>query len=186
MKADVENYLNYLEKEMHIMGVLSTFCLAVPALIIERICSLDDKSIAREFLDKLLHDASPYLGTACVLMLVGAALFYKQRSRLAWIYGQMALELAIPNYTGKVLDKRLKEADSWKTWKPYHYAKSANEGAGLGFALAGLSYYCPFLSYHWEGFVVTLIILFIIHLIWICRNTEKHNFDDSIHVPFIG
>jgi hypothetical protein len=47
MKA--EHYLEYLDKEMHILGVLSTFCLAVPSLIIERIASMDDKSLAYDF-----------------------------------------------------------------------------------------------------------------------------------------
>src|SRR5450631_4515690 len=101
MKA--ENYLDYLDKEMHILGVLSTFCLAVPSLIIERIASLDDKSFARNYSVLLLHNGSPFLVIACILMFIGAAFFYQQRSRLAWTYGQMALELAIPYSTGKTL-----------------------------------------------------------------------------------
>src|ERR1700733_14082651 len=123
MKA--EHYLDYLDKEMHILGVLSTFCLAVPSLIIERIASLDDKSIAHDFFIMLLCNGSPPLIVACILMFIAAAFFYKQRSRLSWTYGQMALEIAIPIATGKTLEKRLKETDQWPTWIPYHCAKAA-------------------------------------------------------------
>lgn len=186
MNANPENYLNYLEKEMHIMGVLSTFCLAVPVVVIERISSLDDKSLCRGIVATLLCNGWPLLVVACMFMLLGAAFFYLQRSRLAWTYGQIALETAIPQYTGKLLTDRLKEADSWNTWKPYHYAKSACTMAALGFIGAGLSVRFQFFHVHSQDCVVALVMLLVILVLWICRNSEKYNYEDSIRIPFIS
>jgi uncharacterized membrane protein len=184
MKA--ENYLDYLDKEMHILGVLSTFCLAVPSLIIERLSSLDDKSLGYDFFAALLCNGLPLLVVGCLLMFVGAASFYKQRSRLAWTYGQMALEIAIPNSTGKTLTERLKETDEWPTWIPYHCAKSAGILAILGFGCAVLSIFCPFFQAHCLACAIMLVGLLIILIVWICRNSKTYKDKEKIHVPFIG
>jgi hypothetical protein len=80
---DPKPYLDYLDKEMTIMGVLSTFCLAVPALFFERIIAANEKSIGHDFLNRLVSMGSIYMITASVLMLFAAMYFYKQRSLLA-------------------------------------------------------------------------------------------------------
>ncbi len=39
MNDNAKHYLGYLDKEMNIMGVLSAFCVTVPALVLERLAS---------------------------------------------------------------------------------------------------------------------------------------------------
>jgi hypothetical protein len=184
--VNAEKYLDYLDKEMHIMGVLSTFCLAVPSLIIERLASWDDKSVFYTFFSTLLNSGSPPLFLGIMLMFLGAAFFYKQRSRLAWTFGQIALEIALPNYTGSTLENRLKVADSWKTWIPYHCAKAAGYMSILGFTCAVLSvYFTSFRAYCWLC-ALAVAVLFGILCIWIYHNSEKYNYDNTIHIPLIG
>src|ERR1700730_4793918 len=109
-------------KSLTIMGILSTFCLAVPALLLERIIAADRKSIGHDFLNGLVSSGSTYMVFASVLMLLAAMFFYKQQSLLAWHYGQIALEISLPNYTARRVDQWLKDADSWETWMPYTFA----------------------------------------------------------------
>jgi SET domain len=61
MNIKVENYLEYLDKEMTIAGVLTTFCLAIPALLFERIVSVDEKSITYQFFVDLWNAGLWYL-----------------------------------------------------------------------------------------------------------------------------
>src|SRR6266581_6587264 len=106
-------YLEYLDKEMSIMGILSTFCVAVPALILERLAS----ATAGELVT-IWQAGERCFWTGSVLFLVAAALFYKQRSLLAFYYGRIALA----DSTDGVGAVKWKEcADSWTAWLPYHF-----------------------------------------------------------------
>ncbi len=179
MKA--EHYLDYLDKEMGIMGVLSTFCLAVPSLFFERVISADEKSIAHDFLVKLWSNGWLFLIVATCMSLLGAAYFYKQRSRLAWYYGQIALKMALPNYTAHELEEWLKKADGWETWIPYHWAKCAIVFASTGFALAFLSVYIEFVGSLCIRVTVLLLILFVLLLVHIWRNSKRFNDEEEIY-----
>jgi hypothetical protein len=94
----VEIYLNYLDKEMTIMGILSTFAIAVPAFVLERAFSAGSG-----FFYDLRTLGQNYLLTGSALMLLAAAAFYKQRSQLAWYYGQIALGVCLSNSFGCAL-----------------------------------------------------------------------------------
>jgi hypothetical protein len=185
MKIDATHYLDYLEKEMHIMGVLSTFSLAVPSLIIERVASLEDKSLAYNFFATLLQKSSPLLVVASILMLTAAAFFYRQRSRLGFHYGQIALEIAIPEYTKIELKERLKTADSWKVWVPYHLAKSAIIFAVIGYICSSLSVCVCFIYAHCLLLAILLVGMYMALCWWIYCNSCKYNYDDKIHIPLI-
>jgi hypothetical protein len=175
-----ENYLEYLDKEMTILGVLSTFCLAIPALMLERILSADEKSLAYDFLDKLWFNGAWYLVTACCLMLLGAAFFYTQRSRLAWYYGQIALEIALPNYTKHRLAEWLKNADSWITWIPYHNARFTGIVATFAFVLSVASIYLPFIHDYRLYFLIAILVSFVLMLALIKINSERFPFEENI------
>lgn len=176
-----ERYLDYLDKEMTIMGVLSTFCLAIPSLFFERVISADQNSIAHDFLAALWHGGTPYLVFASVLMLAGAALFYRQRSLLAWYYGQIALKMALPDYTTPSLEQWLKESDSWETWIKYHWAYWTVIFATAGFVLAILSVYVQFIQTHWWCFVGILVVALVLVVKLIRRNSMKHAYDENPH-----
>jgi hypothetical protein len=50
---------------------------------------------------------------------VAALFFYRQRSLLAWYYGQIALCLTGKDPTGRGLSGLLDDADSWESWYFY-------------------------------------------------------------------
>ena len=78
--ATESKYLEYLDKEMAIMGILSTFCAAVVALVLDRICGaeLDKKSL----FVRLWREDSTFVILRLVSTGIAGALFYKQRSAL--------------------------------------------------------------------------------------------------------
>jgi hypothetical protein len=186
MSAEYEHYLDYLEKEMHIMGVLSTFCLAVPSLILGRIVSLDTNSIAYDYFFSLLQTCSPLLIGASAFMLVAATFFYFQRSYLAFNYGQIALEMALPNYTRIDVAKRLKNADAWVSWIPYHQAKGAIIYGAIGYFFAFVLAFWPCLA--WLCWVI-IIVQFVLYCS-LCKridfHSKKYRHCDSIKIKHIG
>ena len=108
---------------MTIMGILSTFCIAAVALVLDRIGSAD---LEKKTLFALLwRDQRLFvlLGSSCVAL--AAALFYQQRSALAWFYGQISLSIESPSINGIETDDWYKDADSWATWTPYQSAFTA-------------------------------------------------------------
>ena len=126
-------YLEYLDKEMTIMGILSTFCIAVVALVLDRIAGAEKKSL---FLD-ILHEERTYVLLGSVSFAAGAAFFYKQRSALAWFYGQIALSMEEKSINKIATAQWYKDADSWATWIPYQSAFTA-VSFGAGFYLIAL------------------------------------------------
>jgi hypothetical protein len=123
MAKEADNYLQYLDKEMTIMGILSTFCVAVVALVLDRVGSAEPMKGAFFYL--LWKNQSFYVvsGSACVAL--AAAFFYQQRSALAWFYGQISLSIDCPEINGTDTAEWLEDADSWATWIPYQSAFSA-------------------------------------------------------------
>jgi hypothetical protein len=112
MSDETDGYLRYLGKEMNIMGILSTFCVAVPALFLERLASAaKDTDLAM-----IWSSGKTYFWIASALLLVSTALFYKQRSLLAFYYGRIALgeppprHVSVPDY-----ETWADWADSWTT-----------------------------------------------------------------------
>ena len=116
MATDTKTYLEYLDKEMTIMGILSAVAIAAPAGILNAL--LGDKST---FKDQIWGAGPFFVLIGSVLCVLAAALFYKQRSLLAWYYGQMCLVQSLDDCSP--LSERLREymraADSWETWIPY-------------------------------------------------------------------
>jgi hypothetical protein len=130
MAKDQNSYLEYLDKEMAIMGVLSAFCVAVVGFFFQALGSATfvDQTPPpppdKVTMFSTLWSRSPWClmaGSACIL--VAARLFYEQRSTLAFYYGQISLAIEAPkqiNSTDSI--QWMKEADSWATWLYYRLA----------------------------------------------------------------
>src|SRR4051812_24717195 len=82
-------YLDYLDKEMTIMGILSTFCVIVSGGALDRIAGSD-----KAYFKDVWNNGSPYILLGSVFALLAALFFYLQRSLLAWYYGQISLCVA--------------------------------------------------------------------------------------------
>ncbi|MGA2604263.1 MAG: hypothetical protein ABSG14_08545 [Verrucomicrobiia bacterium] len=176
------HYLEYLDKEMGIMGVLSTFCLAVPSLFFERVATADPKAMGHDFLASLWSSGLWFLIWGSALMFGSAACFYRQRSRLAWYYGQIALELSLPGYTGRTVDEWLKKADSWDSWIPYQCGFWMCVSAVCEWGLAMLSVYVCEVE-QW-GSIAALVVVALLcgWLVLIRRNSIK--FKDRERLPY--
>ena len=134
----VKPYLDYVDKEMTIMGILSAFCVAASALVIERAtAAAKDTQLA------LLWSSSRlYLVLGSGYLLLAALFFYRQRSLLAFYYGQICLSLSPYRDEVQTTYDGLRDADSWATWLYYRW--------GFTFVTLG------FLAYG-TGFARTLV-----------------------------
>lgn len=132
MGTTTEKYLAYLDKEMTIMGILSAFAVAVPALVVSKVTGSDPHTP----LSELWKAQAPELLFGSVSFLLSALYFYRERSLLAWFFGQLALSESL----GEPATRRqelLTDADSWSTWIYYRWGFI---GTYLGFTLYGLAF----------------------------------------------
>lgn len=115
---DPKPYLEYLDKEMAIMGLLSTFSVLVIGLTVNASLAAD-----RGELKNVWPFGHWYLLSGSFWMLVAALLFYRQRSLLAYYYGQIAL-CSVRGSSGEYakLNDVLADADAWITWFFYQTA----------------------------------------------------------------
>jgi hypothetical protein len=118
MAEQNRNFLEYLDKEMTIMGILSSFAIAGVGLFIKDIVSAEPQK--QVLLCSLWSHSWLYILCGSGSILVSAGLFYRQRAELAWYYGQIALAMDSAN-EGREGELR-KEADSWAAWISYFSA----------------------------------------------------------------
>lgn len=139
MAEETKPYLEYLDKEMTIMGLLSTFDVLVLGLTLNS--SLGEH---RGELQNVWSYGHWYLVGGSFWMLVAALLFYRQRSLLAYYYGQIAL-CGIQGRSGEYDDLKsvLVDADAWTTWFFYQVAFACTVVGFLSFGLALLSIDVP-------------------------------------------
>jgi hypothetical protein len=148
---DPKPYLDYLDKEMTIMGILCAFSVAAPAGILVTVMGRDGPVTI-----PLWNSAPLFIIAGSAYCLIAASLFYKERSLLAWFYGQMSLVQARggdENEVTKQLSDWLREADAWSTWLPYCYAFSFLFIGFAAYLLAVIFFAVPI---HWKWFAVHL------------------------------
>jgi hypothetical protein len=111
-------YIDYFDKEMTIMGILSTFCVAAASLVIDRLSG----ATGGAFFARLatLHPVQIYLGAS--LLLIAGLCFYLQRSKLGHFYGSICMSVAMPTLHPWNTQRWLTEAYSWGTWLRYRIA----------------------------------------------------------------
>lgn len=131
MTIKVDRYLGYLDKEMTIMGVLSAFSVGVPGLVINKLAGSGKDSALRAIWNT--QEGMVILGS--LSFLVAALYFYRERSLLAWFYGQLSLSESRGERPESRADLLL-EADSWSTWIHYRWGFLALH---LGFLLYSLA-----------------------------------------------
>jgi len=87
----IDGYLQYLDREMTIMGVLSGFCLAALSFGLDAVLSVEKQE---QLALQVWQKGWPLVLTGAVLLLAAAYLFYEQRSTLALLYGTISYWLA--------------------------------------------------------------------------------------------
>jgi hypothetical protein len=145
MKIDPKGYLDYLDKEMTIMGILSAVSIAAPAGILNAV--LGEQSGARALL-WLAGRHFIVVGSAfCVL---AAFYFYKERSGLAWFYGQICLVNALDDTPSgsDELRELIRGADSWESWWSYSWGFTLLVAGFTAYLFALFFYLVPPYSNH--------------------------------------
>lgn len=138
----IQPCLDYLDKEMTIQGVLSGFSMAAAAAVFEAVLAAKDTS---PFVLSLQSKGSSYLEAGCAALVTAAALFYKERSDLAWLYSGFGLA----NADNSLCAERPKDSwsilecldmfDSWHLWLWYRMGTYCLGAAAVEFVLALIS-----------------------------------------------
>jgi hypothetical protein len=138
MTPDTSKYLEYLDREMTIMGILSAVSMIAAAGVLN--VFMGDKGDIKSDLWEAGQHCIVLGSMVCV---VAAGLFYKQRSRLAWFYGQICLLAAAESGTPEAAKLRelFREADSWETWWPYSWGFTFLTAGFVGYVLAFVAYW---------------------------------------------
>jgi hypothetical protein len=114
MTIEPKPYLEYLDKEMTIMGLLSAFSVALATFATERIVSAE-----KGFLRALWVAGQDHVIVGAATAVLAAFFFYLQRSHLAWYYGQIALAQSRGSSAPEPIEDWLTWADGWDTWVRY-------------------------------------------------------------------
>jgi hypothetical protein len=105
---------------MTIMGILSTFCIAAAGLVVKFATDGDD-----HWLHAIWEHSEALVSAGCAALVIAAYLFYRQRSMLAWHYGQVSLALIPGGHPyAKSLRSLITDADTWSTWVSYRIGKN--------------------------------------------------------------
>jgi hypothetical protein len=159
----VKPYLDYLDKAMTIMGILSAFCVGTAGLVAKEMLKVSGEGQLFAPCQEVFY----YIITGSGLMVVAAAVFYWQRSRLAWYYGQVSLWATDASVSGRGLLEILQESDTWAVWIPYQ--------AGLSLTAAGLLAYFIALLPVPEKYEVLYVVMLtitaalVVVIVWIIR-----------------
>lgn len=158
-----QSYVEYLEKESTLVGLLATFAIGAGALILQ--ATLGAKDLTRAA--KLWEVAGGYLSASSALCVTAAVAFFRQRSLLAYYVGQLALAQALgsaptewqsdkPLTTSELLLK----ANAWSTWFWYQTGWVFLTAAAAAFVSAVLTIPLPlFASPSWQFFVALTLAL---------------------------
>ena len=169
MAGKVKPYLDYLDKEMTIMGILSAFGVGSAGLVAKEVLKV---STDGELFADLRGDFY-YIVTGSGLMVLAGAAFYWQRSLLAWHYGQVSLWATDASVSGRELPDILQGSDPWTVWIPYQ--------AGLWLTTAGLLAYFGALLPVPEKYevlyvlVLTIMTALAVAIVWIYRLRRDHD-----------
>jgi hypothetical protein len=138
-EPDPKPYLEYLDKEMAIMGLLSTFCVLVIGLTVNSSLGAD-----RGELKNVWPYGHWYLLGGSFWMLVAAVLFYRQRTLLAYYYGQIAL-CHVQGSSGDYenADTALRDSDAWITSFFYQSGFACLIAGFVNYGIALLSIIVP-------------------------------------------
>jgi hypothetical protein len=164
-------YLEYLDKEMNIMGILSAFCVATVAFSLKELL----EAIAPSPLRTIWDNGGWYIMTGSALILGAGAWFYGQRSNLAWNYGQISLKLTAPTITRTELYDWLADADAWDTWIPYRCGFFFLWAGLAGYGVAAIGFKYSWIANSTAIGVYIAVVLVLLAICWRCARILAAN-----------
>ncbi len=141
------------------MGILSAVSVLAPGGILSSVLA-SDKGVARAIWDS----SGLFIVAGSTMCIVAALWFFKQRSDLAWFFGQICFHEAMKKSDLNGLRKWFECADSWAAWWPY--------SLGFTFLIAGFAEYLLAASIyvappHWCLLSAHLHVVKVVFF-WIC------------------
>ncbi|HUN59307.1 MAG TPA: hypothetical protein VMU41_14435 [Candidatus Binataceae bacterium] len=179
-REDLRLYLDYLEKEMTIMGVLSAFCALAPGLTIKELLQIHGASAANVV--DIWTNGRLFIVAATFLILAAAGFFYGQRSTLAWFYGQISLAFIDPKMTGRSVEDWLRDADSWATWNRYKrsFLYLTLGAIGYSLALAGTAFTVTSTRVQvWFGVYISTAVIAVLIEAQVERIYKSYRYEES-------
>lgn len=172
-------YLDYLDKEMNIMGILSAFCVAAAAFALKEVLEAQNSTL----LAQVWKSGAWQILIGSVLVLGAAVGFYVERSTLAWCYGQISLTLVAPEITGQELYLWLREADSWGTWIAYRVAFFFLWPGLAGYCIAATSAKSMSLTNDFALTLYTGMVVMSLLSSWrVACIVKAHSYDDDLKI----
>lgn len=153
-------YLEYLDREMRILGILSTFCVAVAALIVNSVMNAAESS----YLQKLWCHEEVAL-VICLGAILWAALeFFRQRHHYLFRYGQISLWV-VHHEESKICDE-LRRAEAWSSQRRYKRGRLALYLTFIEFGIAVIAEAWPIEVSGWWTSDYFAILIFVGWLVW--------------------
>jgi hypothetical protein len=167
-----KNYLEFLDKEMTVMGILSAFCIGVVSLALDRILSA--KQVDDSYFFRVSVAGWLYVILGSVAIVIAAVCFYLQRSDLAGNYGEFCYYEATKRKD--IAYKCLEDTYPRAFWKPYYLGFGALVIGFLEYVLALTSPCTDLLRRHptWIG-LLAIIIGVAIFALWIRIQLSEKN-----------
>jgi hypothetical protein len=167
MRVDAKDYREYLDKEMTIMGILSAVSIAAPAGVLSTV--LGEQTGLRGL---LWLTGRHFIVLGSVLSVLAALYFYKQRSLLAWYYGQISLSGVLeeePTASAEVREL-IRAADSWQSWWPYSWGFTILSAAFSAYVFAflfclGPSYSSSVLKHQHVAKIIALCLVVVVAVV---------------------
>jgi hypothetical protein len=150
----VGDYCDYLDKEMTIMGLLTAFAVAVPALVLDHVVGA--KPSEQPIMYDMWRTEKWVLAGGSLAFFLSALRFYLQRSALAYYLGQLRLSLTVASSQTNSTQVWLEHADYWSAWRSYNAAFAL---LILGFVLYGVALFVPNLATQYPGSLICALAL---------------------------
>jgi hypothetical protein len=170
--GDHQVYLNYLGKEMTIMGILSAFAVIAPSVILDRTFGASSLTGGAS----LWSSQSGLILLASAAMFVAALSFYRQRSDLAFYYSMIAISLTSSAYKTPTTAKFVRHSDRWSAWRNYFtgFGFLALAFAWYGLAVVAYERWWTLAGNRWTagGTFILIALCFSVHQ-WVLHNYDK-------------
>jgi hypothetical protein len=186
-----KSYADYLDKEMTIMGILSTFCVIALGGCVTALSGIAKDHSA--WFPGFWVQQGPFIFLGMIALLFSAFFFYRQRSILAYYVGQIYLSLFDSNLVTGSTTALHKQADRWSTWIFYRQAFLCLFTASVLFGRVGLSQVLPsdattlklLVSLRvWELWALPLICIFLSFYVYLAFRAYPDD-DDLPYIKFL-
>lgn len=139
-------YLDYIDKEMTIMGILSTFCILTMGVVSEKLLFPPRDGPIFE----IWKNTAILCETGIAGFLFAGLCFYILRSRLAWFYGELSLNQARENPLE--VQKLLNDPAASYNWRWYQIGFGSLSLAFFELGLATTATFIPSIATHQLAF----------------------------------